>query len=434
MRSKNTNMAFKLKRQKSDNSDEIREPLWTKKFSLIWFMNLTLIGWAFMLNAPFPFYIMHLGGNELLAGLTVSGFAIASLLMRPLAGWILDNKSRSGLLRVCLVLLLLCSLLYLITPFLLVAVVLRISSGFLFSGVSTSTATNAADAIPKKRFGEGMGLLGMGNTIATALGPAIGLALIADFGFNILFIVCSVVVLVAIIMERGLSYTDVKKTAKTATMGKSATMEKDAILENGIKKERFRIGTLFNKDALPASVVAMFTAAPFAGISTFIALYGQIYGIGNGGIYFALIAAGTGSTRILAGRIVDAIGEKPIILIGNICHFLSLLILWPQTSALYYLSGILVGIGFGFSNPAMQAMSMRIVPPEKRGSATSTFHCAFDISSAIGGLSAGLLVTLAGYRNMFAALSIYSLISLLIYFLWASKTPSAFNYRGNVSD
>ena len=428
-------MAFKLKRQKNDNPDEITEPLWTKNFSIIWIMNLTLVGWAFMLTAPFPFYIMHLGGDELLAGLTVSGFAIASLIMRPLAGWILDNKSRSGLLRLCMVLLLLCSLLYMISPILLVAVVLRISSGFLFSGVTTSTHTNAADIIPAKRFGEGIGLLGMGNTIATAVGPAIGLMLIADFGFNSLFIICTVVVLIAIILERSLKYSDVKKTKKAATADKVTTTEqiatpekteKEADLENSAKKEMFRLRALFHKDAVPASVVAMFTAAPFAGISTFIALYGQIYGIGSGGIYFALIAAGTGSTRVLAGRVVDAIGEKPIILTGNIFHFLSLLLLWPQTSALYYLSGLLVGIGFGFTNPAMQVMSMRIIAPEKRGSATSTFQCAFDISSAMGGISAGVLVTLAGYRNMFAILSLYSVISLLIYFFWASKTPSAF--------
>ena len=412
-------MAFKLKRQKNENP-EPTEPLWTKNFSLIWVMNFSLVAWAFMLTASFPFYIIHLGGNELIAGITAAGFGLTSLIMRPLAGWMLDNRSRSGVLRVSLILMLLCSLLYLITPFLLIAVILRVSSGFLLSGAATSTVTSAADAIPKKRFGEGIGFLGMGNTMGTAIGPVIGLTLIASLGFRSLFIACSAVVLVAVLLERGLKYKDVKKAEriKKAEAGKQIG-----------KKEKIRLGTLFNKDAMPASVVTMFLSAPLAGISTFIALYGQIYGIGNGGLYFMLIAAGTGSTRILAGRIVDSIGEKPIILTGAGFHFFSMLLLWPQTSILYYLSGLFVGIGFGLSTPSMQAMSMRIIPPEKRGSATSTFQCAFDVSSALGGISSGLLVTLAGYRNMFAILSVYSIIALLVYFLWASKTPSAFNRK-----
>ena len=165
------------------------DPLWTSNFVKIWIFNLALCMWAFMLTASFPFYIIDLGGTELLVGVAAGGFAMAALVMRPLAGWLLDNKSRSQLLMFGTLALLLISLLLYLIPFLAIVMLLRVLSGLLFSGTTTASQTNACDTIPQSRFGEGLGFLGMGNTLATALGPALGLMLIAGFGFPTLFAV-----------------------------------------------------------------------------------------------------------------------------------------------------------------------------------------------------------------------------------------------------
>jgi len=104
----------------------------------------------------------------------------------------------------------------------------------------------------------------------------------------------------------------------------------------------------------------------------------------------------------------------------------ALLILLWESSTGYYVSGLFFGFGFGLFTPSMQAMAVRIVPLEKRGSASSTFLCAYDIGSGLGGLTAGWLITIWGYRPMFGALIAFIIISSLIYALWAAKTPSAF--------
>jgi MFS family permease len=83
----------------------------------------------------------------------------------------------------------------------------------------------------------------------------------------------------------------------------------------------------------------------------------------------------------------------------------------------------------------MQAMAVRTVPPEKRGSASSTFLCSADIGSGFGGLIAGALVTVLGYKPMFGIMAIFVFLSLLTYTLWASKSPSAFkNYKRDHKD
>lgn len=393
---------------KTDAPSLAKEPLWTQAFSRIWIMNLVLCGWAFMINATFPFYIKHLGGTELLVGITGAGFALACLIMRPAAGWVLDHKSRSGLLKGGVAALIVISILYLITPVLSLVVVLRLVSGFVFSGVSTASNTNACDIIPQSRFGEGIGFLGLGNTLATALGPALGLLIMARLGFPILYGISICLVLLAVLVARGLDY----KTVKPQPYLRG--------------RYRLKFADLFNTDALPASVVTLFAAAPYGGVSAFIALYGEFSSLGQGGIFFMLVAVGTGSTRLFAGRLADKKGESLLVAIGNICFMVGLFLLVLQSSSCYYVSGLFFGWGFGCSTPAMQTMAVRIVPLERRGSASSTFLCAYDVGAGLGALTAGWLVTVWGYREMFASLSIYIIISTLVYIMWASKTPSAF--------
>ena len=387
-----------------------REPLWTKNFSLIWLINLAVMSWSFMLNASFPIYILDLGGTEMLVGITVAAVGVAALTTRPLTGWMMDNSSRSSMLRVGIVLLLTISAILFFVPILLVAVIARILGGFMFAAATTSTHTNAADSIPKSRFGEGIGILGTANTIANALAPALGLALIAGRGSRALFAACTALILFAIFMERGLKYK---------------TIEKDT---SNPRRKKIDIRKLFDKEAVPASLLLFFSAVPFGGVIAFIAIFGELYELGSGGWFFAINAAGTGSTRVFSGRIVDLRGEKPMIILGNICVVLALLLLLFDSSAAFYLSGLFFGFGFGLLIPALQAMSMRIAPLEKRGAATGTFLCGFDLSISIGGLSAGFLVTMLGYRPMFTSLAIFPIISFLLYFLWASKSPSAFKY------
>ena len=367
-----------------------------------------------MLHAPFPFYIIELGGTELLVGIVAGGFAIASLVVRPFAGWVLDTSSRKGLLVWGMLSLILVSALLLFIPILGVVVILRILSGFVFASTSTASTTNIYDTITPRRFAEGLGFMGLGNTLAMALAPALGLAIIAGWGFDILFTVSVVVLLLALAMMKGFPFKKVIKKEK-------ASEQYDSFWSK-----------LINVDALPASVVMLFASFPYGGVSVFIALFGEIYNLGNAGLYFMLFAVGTGSTRLVSGKIADKVGEQPMVIIGNSLLLLSLLLLLVTNSFSYYFSGILFGIGSGVLLPAMQAMSMRVIPTEKRGSASSTYLCSYDVASGIAGILAGSLVTVWGYRPMFAVFGIFPVISLLVYAFWASKTPSAFKvYQRN---
>ena len=74
-------------------------------------------------------------------------------------------------------------------------------------------------------------------------------------------------------------------------------------------------------------------------------------------------------------------------------------------------------------------MAVSIAPPEKRGSANSTFLCAYDIGIGAGGGIAGMLITHIGYGKMFAVMAIFNLLSVIVYQLVGKDHPSSFSKR-----
>ena len=78
--------------------------------------------------------------------------------------------------------------------------------------------------------------------------------------------------------------------------------------------------------------------------------------------------------------------------------------------------------------PALQSMAVHSSSPAERGSANSTFLCAYDIGIGLGGGIAGWLITSSGYENMFLVLSAANIISVLMYVFWGRHDPSSLSY------
>ena len=95
----------------------------------------------------------------------------------------------------------------------------------------------------------------------------------------------------------------------------------------------------------------------------------------------------------------------------------------------YFLAAALSGYGFGGLEPALQSMAVAIAPPERRGSANSTFLCAYDIGIGLGGGVAGSLISAVGYERMFVVMGVFNVLAIVIYVLFGRTHPSSFTYR-----
>jgi len=389
------------------NEHVTKEALWSRNFVKIILINFLVFLNHLMILSTFPFYISYLGGSEAVAGFAAAAFSIIAVLFRPFVGWMLDNGKRRIILICGLILMTLMPLGYLAFSVLYLALISRMLHGAGLSFSNTCTATVATDIIPKSRFAEGMGMFGLATAMATAVAPALGLSIMDSMGFSTLFIVGSIATAFALVLFL------------TMPLPKVETEKKPLNLKG-----------LFDKDALPASLVALIFMLTYGALENFTAKFAAEEGLPGGGIFFAVMAVVLLITRLTTGKITDQKGEAMFAYGCNIAMFLAFLLmgLFPNTVT-YILSAILAGFGFGGLEPSLQSMAVAIAPPSRRGSANSTFLCAYDIGIGVGGGIAGVLISSFGYHQMFVVMSLFNLLSILVYVLIGRNHPSSFSYR-----
>ena len=374
--------------------------LWNKDFILIIVINFLVFMNHLMILSTFPFYIEYLGGSEAVAGFAAALFSIIAVVFRPFIGWMLDNGKRKIILIIGLCGMALMPIGYLVFATLYLAFVCRMLHGASLAFSNTSTSTIATDIIPKPRFAEGMGMFGLATALATAVAPALGLALMDYMGFTMLFLFAAVSIVIALILFLMMKVPKVE-----------------------VEKKPLNLKGLIDKDAVPASATALVFMLTYGALENFTAKFAAEQNLPSGGIFFAVMAVALLLTRLLAGKVTDRHGESSAMLIAFL-----LMGLFPNVVT-YLLAAVLAGFGFGGLEPALQSMAVAIAPPERRGSANSTFLCAYDIGIGVGGGIAGVLISSFGYSQMFVIMTVFNILSVVIYVLWGRNHPSSFTYR-----
>lgn len=89
--------------------------------------------------------------------------------------------------------------------------------------------------------------------------------------------------------------------------------------------------------------------------------------------------------RLFAGKIVDLLGRKQILLIAAALFFLAVVAYqFASTFALFLVIRGLHGFAFGFLTTAANAIMADVVPNERRGEGTGYYATAMNIAMAIG--------------------------------------------------
>lgn len=381
--------------------------LWNKDFILIIVINFLVFMNHLMILSTFPFYIEYLGGSEAVAGFAAALFSIIAVVFRPFIGWMLDNGKRKIILIIGLCGMALMPIGYLVFATLYLAFVCRMLHGASLAFSNTSTSTIATDIIPKPRFAEGMGMFGLATALATAVAPALGLALMDYMGFTMLFLFAAVSIVIALILFLMMKVPKVE-----------------------VEKKPLNLKGLIDKDAVPASATALVFMLTYGALENFTAKFAAEQNLPSGGIFFAVMAVALLLTRLLAGKVTDRHGESFFAYSCNAAMLIAFLLmgLFPNVVT-YLLAAVLAGFGFGGLEPALQSMAVAIAPPERRGSANSTFLCVYDIGIGVGGGIAGVLISSFGYSQMFVIMTVFNILSVVIYVLWGRNHPSSFTYR-----
>ncbi|HEX3010424.1 MAG TPA: MFS transporter, partial [Syntrophomonadaceae bacterium] len=353
------------------------------------------------------------GSSPSEAGLAASIFIIGGLIARPFTGKWIQRIGQKKLLYAGLFLSLIMSLLYFVVNNIMFLLLLRFFHGVAFGITGTVMPTIAANIIPSERLGEGLGYFMLSVTLATAVGPFIGMFLSQHGSFNMIFMTCTIAGALALISSLFLSVPKVEITKEQLEELKG-----------------FKLSNFFESTAIPISLVCMIIYVCYSSIVAFLTAYArEIHLLDAASVFFVVFAIVILFSRPFTGRLFDAKGENINMYPAFIICTIGFIIL-SQADHRYtiLLVGALVGLGFGTIQSSSQAIAVRVTPQHRLGLANSTLYMFFDLGMGVGPYICGLFIPFIGYRGLYLGMAIVSLVAMFLYYLLHGKKAKAGEY------
>ncbi len=281
-----------------------REPIWTGNFIAVSFVNLFVFLSFQMIFPTLPLYVKSLGGSDAVIGLVMGIFTAATLIARPTAGILLDRIGKKKVLLCGLGVFTVMVYLYGMVGSIALIILVRLGHGLGWGLAGTSTATIAAEIIPKSRFAEGMGWFSLANGLSMAFAPALGIYLGGLCGLRSVFLIAAAIALVSF----GIGFFIKCSHRKNARLSKRLKVE------------------IYEKSVIPTAVLMFCLTFTFGSIISFLPLYAYSQGIKSIGVFFSVYAVVILITRPLVGKAVDRFGFDVAIIPGYAvvcrnCHF-----------------------------------------------------------------------------------------------------------------
>ncbi|MGZ4112526.1 MAG: MFS transporter, partial [Tumebacillaceae bacterium] len=147
---------------KGNDSEMNREAIWKRDFIGVCMSCFFVFLTFYTLIPTLPVYAVNkFHATNTQVGLILTCFALAALISRPFAGIWMERFGKKRVLMAATGLFLVATMFYLVVGNYWLLIVLRVVHGFAFGVATSSTGTIAADVVPKKRMGEGLGYYGM---------------------------------------------------------------------------------------------------------------------------------------------------------------------------------------------------------------------------------------------------------------------------------
>ena len=375
--------------------------LWNANYIKVMTANFSLFFAFYVLTPLLPLYLSEqFHATKDVIGLTLSGYTITALLVRPFSGYIVDAFDRKQVLMLCFFGFFIFFAGYLAASTLLLFCIVRTLHGGPFGALTVANSTMAIDVLPSSRRNEGIGYYGLSNNLAMAIAPTIGIFIYRyTHSFDLLFW------LALIVAGFGMAVDGTVRTAKS---------EKLKVPHSSLSLDRF---FLLRGWLLGANMV--FFGFCFGVLSNYLAIYGkEVMGIEGGtGTWFMLCSVGLILSRLQGGKALregrlthNASVGMVISLVGYI-----LFIACPNHIR-YYISALLIGLGNGHMWPALQNMMISMARHDQRGTANSTILVAWDIGMGLGILLGGIVAEFMGYAAAFWFVALMNFTGVALYF------------------
>jgi len=380
-----------------------RQKLWTRNFILISSVNFLLTLVFFLLVVIIGLYAVDsFEATTSQAGLVTGIFIVGTLIGRLFIGGKIEKIGRKRTLIIGFILFNAVTLLYFVQSTITLLLITRLLHGISLGIASTAAATIVAYIIPMARRGEGIGYFSMSSTLATAIGPFVGLLLTQYTSFEVIFTICLAVGLIGLTTA---SFVQVPEGEKRSA-------------EKQVAEKRFAITKFIEPKAVPIALVTLFIAFCFSSVLSFMNFYAiELDLIQAASLFFLVYAISVLISRPLTGRLIDKKGANYVMYPAFVLLASGLFLLGNAESSLTFLmAASLIGFGFGNMQSCTQAIAVKITPMHRMGMATSTFFIFLDAGLGFGPYLLGLLLLQVPFSTMYMLLGGVALATVILYY------------------
>lgn len=308
--------------------------LWTRDFVFASIINFLInFGLYVTMVDVVDYATVVLGASMVLAGLASGAFILGALVARLGIGAQVEHLGTKRVLLVGLGTYAVALLANILVASIGGLVVLRILQGFGFGLASTSLGTIVAQIVPDARKGEGMSYYAVFLTLGSAVGPYASSLVYHNGDMSPTLLLALVSVLASVVLALPIE-------VHGAPQG-------DAPQTSSHTSKKRGLGALFDRKALPISVVMFFMALGWAFVSSFLSSFCMQTGLSAyAGTFYVAYALFTVVSRLFTGKLFDQRGAN-FVFYPTFPLFTAALLLLAFASSGWQvvLSGALVGLG-----------------------------------------------------------------------------------------
>lgn len=385
----------------------MNDKIWNKNYILVLIVN-TLNFFSFYITATvLSKYLVGIGITMTMAGFIVGLFSLTSLCCRPFSGIMTDRIRNVTILKWSNVFIGIGLLGFTITTNTSLLIIFRIIIGIGFAFSATCQVSLAAKYIPNDKMGEGIGYLGLGMIIGSAVAPGLGLIIADTYGMKSAFLISAAFAVCAFVI-----LCFFKEEKKKVT-----------------EKIRLSFRDIIAVKAIPFTLVASSFSFTNGIVASYLILYADEIGVTGISIYFTVYAIVLFIVRPLAGKLMDKKGIRITVIPGLLLTALAMFMLGrSRTLILILITGAIRSLGQGAGQPSLQTGCIEIVGKKKIGVATSTYYLGGDVSQGVGPMLGGFVVQsivgVNGYKALFDLCGVLLLCAFVFFLFITRKSKS----------
>lgn len=347
-----------------------------------------------------PYAVNELGQSQSVAGLLVGITVIGSLVARLLSGFFMEKLKTKYILFLGAAILLVSLISYVFAKEIGLLVAMRFIQGVAIGLISTVTNTVVVLVIPDERKGEGISYFSLSTVIATALGPFIALLLVNTIGYQLFFILASligVLVFIAIFFVH----------------------EKVVQLPKKEQHQAISFKHFIEPKALPLAVVMLIATISYSAIQSNLTFFmAERHMTDYASFFFLIYAASIFISRPFTGVLGDKKNEN-FVTYPCLLLLIAGFILLSQVHGpfIFIISAIFIGLGFGNLQSSIQSTIVKNAALDRVGVSTSTYFILFDLAFGVGPVLLGIIAPMIGFMALFELMAAIGLVALVLYYI-----------------